>query len=150
MSCLESRLTAFTAPGKCIDLSELCDGHEDCPSGADEASSQCIALAGRDDIQQDLFMSPVPESEGYLKVRTYGVWYTYCAPVWADQYATAICAVLGYQENLQWDTQDSQQVRHGILQVHHHLTDLVFLCRPVFSRQAARTASAQSTAPLST
>jgi len=97
--------------GKCIEMSEVCDGHEDCPSGADEAHSQCIALSNKEDIQQDLFMSPVILSQGFLKVRTYGIWYTYCADLWANNHSAAICSVLGYQDldNIEWSEQHSDQ-----------------------------------------
>ena len=98
-----------TQAGKCIEMSELCDGHDDCPSGEDETHSQCIALSTKDDIQQDLFHSPVSQAEGFLKVRTYGVWYTYCAPAWASSYATAMCLALGFEESREWRRGESQQ-----------------------------------------
>ena len=116
------------AAGLCIDESEVCDGYNDCPSGADEVATQCIALSSSQDITQDVFLSPLSSIEGSLRVRpafqlnkalilillqvrTYGVWYSYCTPAWSSVAATAICQALGFQESKQWSSSLQPQVR---------------------------------------
>ena len=94
----------------CIDESEVCDGYKDCPSGADEVATQCIALASSQEVTQDIFLSPLSSIEGSLRVRTYGVWYTYCTPVWDSVAATTICRALGFQESNQWNSTIHQEV----------------------------------------
>ena len=54
--------------GLCIDESEVCDGYKDCPSGADEVATQCIALASSQEVTQDIFLSPLSSIEGSLRV----------------------------------------------------------------------------------
>ena len=52
----------------CIDESEVCDGYNDCPSGADEVATQCIALSSSEEVTQDIFLSPLSSIEGSLRV----------------------------------------------------------------------------------
>ena len=65
-----SHLIVVIAAGLCIDESEVCDGYNDCPSGADEVATQCIALSSSQDITQDVFLSPLSSIEGSLRVRS--------------------------------------------------------------------------------
>ena len=46
----------------------MCDGYNDCPSGADEVATQCIALSSSQGITQDIFLSPLSSIEGSLRV----------------------------------------------------------------------------------
>jgi len=91
------------ATGECIELSSLCDGIQDCSNGEDEVSSQCIALAPVESIQQNALLEPEHNNFGYLKVRTYGIWYTYCAPQWTLHNSTSICQAMGFSSLQEWN-----------------------------------------------
>ena len=47
-----------------------------------------------------------------VQVRTYGVWYNYCADEWSDQEASTICEVLGFSNHSDWIIGDAQDGTH--------------------------------------
>jgi len=95
----------------CIPASALCDGTPDCPGGIDEDPTQCIALSPLETVQQNLLLSAASSSVGYVKVRTYGMWYTYCASAWSDSASTAICTTLGNSGMVAWSQFGGQKVQ---------------------------------------
>ena len=44
------------------------------------------------------------------QVRTYGMWYTYCAPEWSQSESSAICRAMGFNEINQFKLDTSSQV----------------------------------------
>ena len=45
-----------------------------------------------------------------LQVRTYGTWYTYCAPGWTGDEAATICEALGFTQLTNWTAEHSPEV----------------------------------------
>ena len=45
-----------------------------------------------------------------LQVRTYGTWYTYCAPAWTGDEAATICEALGFTQLTNWTAEHSPEV----------------------------------------
>ncbi|XP_076607212.1 transmembrane protease serine 2 [Chaetodon auriga] len=68
--------------GKCLSLSQWCDGVRDCADGQDE--SQCFRLHGTNFIL-----------ESYSSDRQ--MWMPVCAENWNDNYGKAVCEHIGYK-----------------------------------------------------
>merc|ERR1712202_39140 len=88
-----------------------CAGTPDCPGGIDEDPTQCIALSPLETVQLDLLLNPASSSVAYVKVRIYGMWYTYCASAWSDSASTAICTALGNSGMVAWSQFGGQKVQ---------------------------------------
>ena len=43
-------------------------------------------------------------------MRTYGTWYTYCAPAWTRDEAATICEALGFTQLTNWTAEYSPEV----------------------------------------
>ena len=43
-------------------------------------------------------------------MRTYGTWYTYCAPAWTRDEAATICEALGFTQLTNWTAEHSPEV----------------------------------------
>ena len=44
------------------------------------------------------------------QVRTYGVWYTYCAKFWSEDASATVCRAMGYSGVVSWYKMGVQQV----------------------------------------
>ena len=49
-------------------------------------------------------------ADTWLQVRTYGTWYTYCAPAWTRDEAATICEALGFTQLSNWTAEHSPEV----------------------------------------
>ena len=98
----------------------------DCGRGEDELPAHCIALGPAADLGQNPLLVPDTAEAGYVKVghwdtwpqradtclqvRTYGTWYTYCAPAWTGDEAATICEALGFTQLTNWTAEHSPEV----------------------------------------
>ena len=48
-------------------------------------------------------------------MRTYGTWYTYCAPAWTRDEAATICEALGFTQLSNWTAEHSPEVSMMIM-----------------------------------
>ena len=54
-------------------------------------------------------------ADTWLQVRTYGTWYTYCAPAWTRDEAATICEALGFTQLTNWTAEHSPEVSMMIM-----------------------------------
>lgn len=47
-----------------------------------------------------------------VQVRTYGIWYNYCADDWSDKEARTICEVLGFSDHSDWIVGEAEMGTH--------------------------------------
>lgn len=78
-------------PEKCIPLSFVCDGVQDCTDNTDEDYVKCNSS-----IQFRLAAGGNNENEGRIEVRYQGIWGTVCDDDFGDAEATVICRSLGF------------------------------------------------------
>ncbi|XP_066994121.2 serine protease nudel [Anabrus simplex] len=83
-ACSDSSFVCISS-SQCVSPDFVCDGIWDCRNGEDE--STCAALSSQ---------SPHLNS-GEVKIRSYGVWHSYCAPEKSPEQLTALCQELGYK-----------------------------------------------------
>ncbi|XP_074528587.1 transmembrane protease serine 2, partial [Halichoeres trimaculatus] len=68
--------------GKCLSLSQWCDGVQDCPKGEDE--SRCFRLNGRNSMLESFS-------------RDSHKWMPVCAENWDDSHGRSVCEQMGYR-----------------------------------------------------
>ncbi|XP_023343087.1 serine protease nudel [Eurytemora carolleeae] len=92
----------LTDNAECSPIEHLCNGKNDCRSGKDEDHRTCLTLGSKYGVTENELMQPQKNSNGYLKFRMQGVWYTYCYEGWTDEMSAEMCKTLGFKETRIW------------------------------------------------